>query len=274
MASSNPSLKRTRPYSYLAASLALVFFVYVSWSGETEALWFPLGLLGATTILALLGHSILALLVWLAPVYLNLVRLQRHGVPSEPIPGLFLLWFVGGIGFLLLGSWTARRGGLVGPARTWEDRPRGRAVRSALLGLMAGTCAALLQAFFFIAFLWGPASRGELVDATMQAVAMEALIGSVLPTAFAVGLVLGAALGVLAFLAYSRLKALSWVERGALLGAVILPVGALPFGLDLFAIFFLGPLFGLTFALLHSSLYESRLAVRLTHPLRKPSLAL
>ncbi len=253
------------------ASALLPLFTYLAWSGFLEgpaAWWFFLAILGAAIVFAILGHAILAFLVWLAPLYANLVRLQLLGVRYDPIPFLFALWFLGGLALLLAGSWASRKYGLLGPSRTWDVTPKGRATRGALLGLIAGTASFLLYALLFTLFLWGPAIRGELVDASFQMITTEALIGGVLLVALLAGPPLGAAIGALASLAYDRTGSLSWVVRGTLSGVVLLVAGLLVGGLDLSSTFFLGPPLWLTFGLLHSRLYESDLAAGLMPPAR------
>ncbi len=262
-------LRTTRPYSYLAASALLVLFTYLAWSGFLDgpaAWWFLLAILGAAIVFAVLGHAILAFLVWLAPLYANLARLQLLGVRGEPIPLLFELWFAGGLALLLAGSWASRKYGLLGPARTWDATPKGRAIRGALLGLIAGTASFLPFALLFTSFLWSPALRGELVDASFQRITPEALIGVVIPIALLAGSLLGAAIGALASLAYARMGSLSWVDRGALSGVVLLVAGSLSSGLDISSTFFLGPPLWLAFGLLHSRLHESDLAAGLMPP--------
>lgn len=258
-----------RPYTYLAASVLLILFTYLDWSGFLEgpaAWWFLLAILGAAIVFAALGQAILAFLVWLAPLYANLARLQLLGVRYEPIPLLFALWFVGGLALLLAGSWASRKYGLLGPSRTWDATPKGRAIRGALLGLIAGTASILPYTLLFTSFLLGPALRGELVDASFQRVTPEALFGVVLLVALLAGSLLGAAIGALASLAYGRVGSLSWVDRGVLSGVILLAAGSLSTGLDLSSTFFLGPPLWLTFGLLHSRLYESDLAAGLMPP--------
>ena len=250
------------------ASVLLILIIYLAWSGFLEgsaAWWFFLAVLGAAVVFALLGHGILAFVLWLAPLYANLVRLQLLGVRGEPIPLLFALWFLGGLALLLAGSWASRKFGFLGPARRWGATPKGRAIRGALLGLIAGTASFLPYALLFTSFLWGPALRGELLDASFQRVTPEALIGGVL-VALLAGLALEAAIGALASLAYGRMGSLSWVDRGALSGVVLLVAGSLSSGLDLSSTFFLGPPLWLAFGLLHSRLYESDLAAGLMPP--------
>ncbi len=250
--------------------MLLILFTALAWSGFLDgpaAWWLLLAILGAAIVFAVLGHAILAFLMWLAPLYTNLVRLQLLGVSYDPIPFLFALWFLGGLALLLAGSWASRKYGLLGPASTWDATLKGRAIRGALLGLIAGTASFLLYALLFTFFLWGPALRGELVDASFQRITPEALIGGVLLVALLAGPPLGAAIGALASLAYHRMGALSWVDRGTFSGVVLLLVaGLLSSGLDLFSTFFLGPPLWLTFGLLHSRLYESDLAAGLMPP--------
>ncbi len=258
-----------RPYTYLAASVLLILFTYLDWSGFLEgpaAWWFFLVILGSAIVFAALGHAILAIFVWLAPLYANLARFQILGAHYEPIPLLFALWFLGGLALLFAGSWASRKYGLLGPSRIWDATPRGRAIRGALLGLIAGTASFLPYALLFTSFLWGPALRGDLVDSSFQRVTPEALIGGVLLVALLAGSLLGAAIGALASLAYGRMGSLSWVDRGALSGAVLLVAGSLSSGLDLSSTFFLGPPLSITFGLLHSRLYESDLAAGLMPP--------
>ncbi len=263
-------LRTVRLYTYLIASVLLLLSTYLAWSGFLEApaaWWFFLAILGAAIVLAALGHAILAFLVWLAPLYVNLGRLQLIGVRYEMIPLLFALWFLGGLALLLAGSWASRKYGLLGPSRIWDATPKGRAIRGALLGLIAGTASFFLYALLFTSFLWGPAIRGELVDASFQGITTEALIGGVLLVALLAGPLLGASIGALAALAYHRMGALSWVDRGTFSGVVLLLVaGLLSSGLDLFSTFLLGPPLWLTFGLLHSRLYESDLAAGLMPP--------
>ncbi len=262
-------LGTVRLYTYLMASVLLLLSTYLAWSGFLEgpaAWWFFLAILGAAIVLAALGHAILAFLVWLAPLYVNLGRLQLLGVRYEMIPLLFALWFLGGLALLLAGSWARRKHGLLGPSRIWDATPKGRAIRGALLGLIAGTASFLPYALLFTSFLWGPALRGELVDVSFQRVTPEALFGGVLLVALLAVLPLGAAIGALASLAYGRMGSLTWVDRGALSGAVLLVAGSLSSGLDFSSTFFLGPPLWLTFGLLHSRLYESDLAAGLMPP--------
>ncbi len=255
--------------------MLLVLYTYLDWSGFLEgpaAWWFFLAILGAAIVFAALGHAILAFLVWLAPLYANLARLQLLGVRYEMIPLLFALWFLGGLALLFAGSWAGRKFGFLGPSRRWDVTPKGRAIRGALLGLLAGTASFLPFALLFASFLWGPALRGELVDASFQRVTPEALFGVVLLAALLAGSLLGAAIGALASLAYGRVGSLSWVERGALSGVVLLVAWSLSSGLDLSSTFFLGPPLWLTFGLLHSRLYESDLAAGLMPPAQGVSL--
>lgn len=271
------TLNATRPYSYIVSSILLVVLVYLSWIRSWEGLaagWFLLILIAAAFVLSTIGHSIMSFLVWVTPLYSGFIRIQFYGISYDPLPYFFALWFLGGIGFLLFGSWMGRRHGLLGPSRRWEGRPKSRAIRGALLGLIAGTLAVLLQALFTISFSWGPALRGELVDASMQTITIESLTRIVLMTTVPVGLALGGVFGALASMAYFKLTVLSWVERGTLVGLVLLLAGSLPFGMDLFLTFFLSPPLWLTFGLLHSCLYESGLAARLTHSPGGPSSAL
>ncbi len=249
--------------------MLLVLFTYLDWSGFIDgptAWWFFLALSGAAIIFAALGHAILAFLVWLAPSYASVARLQLLGVSYEPIPLLFALWFLVGLALLVAGSWAGRKYGLLGPSRIWDATPKGRAIRGALLGLIAGTASFRPYALLFALILWGPALRGELVDASFQRVTPEALVGGVLLFALLIGPLLGAAIGALASLAYGRMGSLSWVDRGALSGVVLLVLGSLSSGLDLSSTFFLGPPLWLTFGLLHSRLYESDLAAGLMPP--------
>ncbi len=109
------------------------------------------------------------------------------------------------------------------------------------------------------------------MDAFFQRITPEALIGVVIPIALLAGSLLGAAIGALASLAYARMGSLSWVDRGALSGVVLLFAGSLSTGLDLSSTFFLGPPLWLTFGLLHSRLYESDLAAGLMPPAQRAS---
>ncbi len=104
------------------------------------------------------------------------------------------------------------------------------------------------------------------MDASFQRVTPEALFGVVLLVALLAGSLVGAAIGALASLAYGRVGSLSWVDRGALSGVILLVAWSLSSGLDFSSTFFLGPPLRLTFGLLHSRLYESDLAAGLMPP--------